>query len=277
MKTTMKNHYVRLYSCKVTFWTLLVLTALYSCGSGGSNREIAPESDKLSGQAPGQNNVERVEIPADRKIIKKGDIRFKTADIEKTEAFISTIVNELSGYISSENDDNFNGRMTHRMIIRVPSDKFDQLLSRISGIADKIESKHTEVLDVTAEYIDVEARIKTKKELENRYKDLLARAKNVEEMLAIEKEMGTLRSDIESMEGRFRYLNNQISLSSITVEFYQVTKAPFGFGSKTGQALSAGWTWFLYFIIGLIHFWPFILILGVVFFVVFRLTGKRKK
>ena len=64
-------------------------------------------------------------------------------------------------------------RIIHAVTIRVPASQFDALLDRISLNTDKIEDKHIEVLDITQEYIDLDTRIKTKKELENRYQELL--------------------------------------------------------------------------------------------------------
>jgi hypothetical protein len=118
--------------------------------------------------------------------------------------------------------------------------------------------------------------MKTKKEIESRYKELLSQAKDVEDILSIEKEIGTLRTDIESVEGRMQYLQNQVAFSSLTVEFYQKTSSAFHFSSKAGQAIVMGWKWLLAFIIFLVHLWPFIIIGGIIIFTVKRI-GKRKK
>ena len=77
--------------------------------------------------------------------------------------------------------------------------------------------------DVTEEYIDITARLKTKKELEARYLELLKKANKVEEIVSIEKEIGNLRSDIESIEGRLRYINNAVAYS--TLDNYEIGRA----------------------------------------------------
>ncbi|MDR2691715.1 MAG: DUF4349 domain-containing protein [Dysgonamonadaceae bacterium] len=110
--------------------------------------------------------------------------------------------------------------------------KFELLLDRIAQNAKKLDSKNITVSDLTEEFIDIEARIKTKKELENRYKELLKQANKVEEIVAIEKEIGNLRTDIESIEGRLKYLKDKVSYSTLNVVFYERTSSPFGFNSK---------------------------------------------
>jgi hypothetical protein len=151
------------------------------------------------------------------------------------------------------------------------------LLEKIFKTAQKIESKNISALDVTEEFIDIEARIKTKKELENRYKELLKQAKKVEEILEIEREIGSLRSEIESAEGRLNYLKDRVSLSTLTVVFYEKLNSSFGFTSKFGQAIQNGWTNLLWFFIGLANFWPFIIIGFTIIIIYKRLKGRKSK
>lgn len=267
----MKNH------SKIIFiFSILVPAILCSCGTGEKKADFAaseavPESASAFRSAP----MENIDVP-ERKVIRKGEIRFRTKDILETSAFITGIVKELDGYIAGDNVYNSGDRSTQRMELRIPSVHFDDLLQRISENAKTIESKNIEAQDVTEEYIDVEARIKTKKELENRYMELLSKAKTVEEMLSIEKELGTLRSDIESTEGRLKYLKDQVSFSSLSVEFYQLTGSALNFSSRLGQALVTGWKWLLEFIIGMVHFWPFILIIVTVILTTLGLTKKKR-
>jgi hypothetical protein len=262
---------------KINIWTLLAILALYSCNTSANKRENLAREVVLNDETSNQTKVEKVEIPIERKIIKEGEITFETANLKETESLITRTVNEMGGYIASDNVFDNEDRITHRMTVRVPSDKFDQLLTKISESAEKLDRKTISALDVTEEYIDVEARIKTKKELESRYKELLVKANTVEDILSIEKEIGTLRTEIESIEGRLRYLQNRVSLSSLAIEYYQLTTSSFGFVSKLGRAFVTGWNWLLAFIVGLIHLWPFILIIGGGLFIAFRVGRKNKK
>lgn len=260
---------------KSVLWSLLLLSVL-SC-TGGSNKEYAravPVMDEAS-KSEADQPVDNPEFIAERKVIKRGEIRFQTRSIQETTSFITKNVNDLKGYVSIDNVYNSDDRITQRIEIRIPSDSFDDLLLRISESAKKIDFKNVQVQDVTEEYIDVETRIKTKKELESRYMELLSKAKTVEEILSIEKELGTLRSDIESIEGRLKYLKDQVSLSTLSVEYYELTRSTLNFSSKIGQAVVSGWKLLLGFIIGLVNLWPFIIIIVVVIVVALRIS-KRK-
>lgn len=230
--------------------------------------------DAAASPAPARETAQTL-VLTERKIIKNGSISFQTKNLAETGEFIVKAVNDMQGYISGDNVYNSDDRITRNITIRIPAQSFDLLLQRISENAQKLDSKNIYTQDVTEEFIDIEARLKTKKELESRYRQLLTQAKSVEDILAIEKEMGTLRSDIESIEGRLKFLNNQVNFSTLSVDFYQLTKSTLNFPSKIGHALGEGWRVFLAFLVGLIRLWPFILILVALSFVVIRYRKKK--
>jgi hypothetical protein len=260
----------------MTFLTVLAVLTIYSCSQTKQEYGVFADSttEDLSLQI-GEPTTDKVET-MERKIIKQGRIKFKTADVGLTKSLITQTVQELKGYVSNENAYDYSDRFEHRLTIRVPADKFDLLLSTISENVEKLDSKNIEVLDVTEEYIDIEARIKTKKELQNKYIELLKRATKVEEILNIEKEIGDLQTDIESVEGRMKYLKDNIAFSTLTVTYYQNISSSFGFTSKFVEGVKEGWSVFLLFIVGLSYIWVFIFIAAVTIYII-RLLKKKKK
>jgi hypothetical protein len=148
---------------------LTVLAVLTVCSCSQANQEFSlvsadfvMEKSALPATEQSANNVETI----NRKIMKQGDIRFKTADVNKTKSLISQTVQELNGYISKDNAYDYSDRLEHRLTLRVPAHKFDLLLKNISESVDKLDSKNIDLLDVTEEYIDIETRVKTKKNFE---------------------------------------------------------------------------------------------------------------
>ena len=257
---------------------LTVLTVLTMCSCNQSKKEYSMSTDMESNvefELINEQKFDKVET-IERKIIKNGNIRFKTADVNKTKSLILRTVQELNGYISNDNVYDYSNQLEHQLTIRVPADKFDLLLQNISESVEKLDSKNIDVLDVTEEYIDTEARIKTKKEVQNKYVELLKQATKIDEVLNIEKEIGNLQTEIESVEGRMKYLKDKIAFSTLIVTYYQKTTSKFGFASKFIDGLKNGWDVFLWFIIGLSHLWVFIFAIIVTIFLV-RLGRKKKK
>lgn len=266
----------------IIFGSVLTLLLSISCGTEKSGNEIAlSEAASFDAVAPPpmtkrSEAVSAVDAIIERKIIKSGELRFQTRDLGETEKLVLDIVSDLDGYISNNNTYSTDDRTTQNITIRVPADKFDELLHRVSENARKIDYRNIHSQDVTEEFIDIEARLRTKKELEGRYRELLKKATKVEELVAIEKEIGTLRAEIESIEGRLKYLNNQVNMSTLIIDFYQMTGSTLNLSSKLGNAIVSGWRLLLAFLVGLVNLWPFLIIIAITLFGVIRLRRRRR-
>ncbi|HEV7349796.1 DUF4349 domain-containing protein [Telluribacter sp.] len=211
-----------------------------------------------------------------RKIIRSGSLGFETMDAENTRGLIDKSLTTYKGYVSNDEIDKTSDRIQYSLTIRVPAENFDLFLESIQKSTSSFIDKKVEAQDVTEEYIDVEARLRTKKDLESRYKVLLQRANSVQDVLAIEKEIGKLRAEIESTEGRFRYLNDRISFSTVRIEYYVVTGQSLAFISQAGPAFKQGWDNLLTFFISLIYVWPFLLIVVVATLILLRSLKKSR-
>lgn len=248
------------------FRLILPLALLIACGRTQPAAEMQMVTDSVGpGPAPAEQKSQmRDDGPAgetiERKVIRQGDISFETRDAVRTRADIRRSVGSLGGYLSGDNAYASGDQIEYRLDIRIPAYRFDSLLLLISEKAGRIESRNISSQDVTSEFIDVQARIRTKKELEQRYLQLLAKASTVEEILSIERELGTLRSDIESIEGRMKYLSDQVAMSTLTVTFHEKASSGSDFGHGFAEALRNGWTNILSFILAILGYWPFILI-----------------
>ena len=120
--------------------------------------------------------------------------------------------------------------------------------------------------------------IKTKKETEQRYREILRSAKTVGEILEIEEQISYLRSDIESLEGRLKYIKNRVGLSTLNITFYvEVEGGPKqGYSHKFAEGFENGWDGFILFFVALTYFWPFLLIGLIVFWFVRRKIRSRR-
>jgi hypothetical protein len=213
------------------------------------------------------------------KFIKTADARIEVKYYEESKKEIDSIVQKSNAYISSENETTYGARIQNSVIIRTPSDNFDLLLNTLLATAHKIESKSIEVKDVTEEYIDVEARLKSKRELEERYLALLKQAKNVKDILEIESNLNTIREEIESKQGRLNYLQNQIALSTITLTYFKELPVPLTqkakFAFRMNKGIIEGWNMFLSVFVGIAYLWVFILI-GIAGFLIWKFKKNQK-
>jgi hypothetical protein len=223
------------------------------------------------------NKLEERQNPAiERKLVKNGNITFETPDLKVTKTRVNELVKKYSGYISKDSENERNNRMNVHLTIRVPAKSFDSLLNDISKGVEKFDYKQVKIDDVTEEFVDIQSRLKNKKELEQRYLQILKKAKNVKEILEVEKEIGKLREEIESAEGRLKYLKDQVAVSTLEVSFYKEFEGKTtGFGQKINDSFGDGFTGLTSLFLFLISIWPY-LIIGVVILLWIRRRLKRK-
>lgn len=216
------------------------------------------------------------------KIKKTADVNISVEDYKVARAAIDKIVKTGNGYISGENEQNSTYSISNSMTIRVANKDFDAMVSNIAGVASHVNSKNIYMEDVTAQFVDITARLKTKKEVEKRYLDLLSKASKVTDILEVEEHLRYIREEIEAKEGQLKLLNDQVAYSTINLNFsqsfeYTPQDEP-GFFGRMGHAFGNGWKGFLSFVIGLVYVWPLWLILGLTaYFLVKFIKRKLKK
>ncbi|MCZ8196577.1 MAG: DUF4349 domain-containing protein [Flavobacterium sp.] len=217
----------------------------------------------------------------EQKIIKSGDLRFETSNIEATHKTIQELVKKHKATVQNDSEGKDDYTIYRNLTLRIPNENFDAFITDVSTGVDYFDRKSVSIDDVTEEYIDVASRIKTKKALEERYLQLLKKANKVSEMLEIERELATIREEIEAKEGRLKYIQNKVSMSTINLEFYKTLEhkagATVSFGTKFVNAIKSGFNGISSFFIWLIEVWPFIVILvAIIYFVKRRFKRKSK-
>jgi hypothetical protein len=271
---------------KLFFLCSFILFGLVSCSKSENklenknapkvelmNYDLAVETVSKDKKESISNAPLQVEI--DRKLIKEATLKFATKDVNKTKESIVNSVKTFSGYIANEKEEKYPDKINLTINIRVPADKFEQLIAGISKGVERFDERNIEVKDVTSDYIDTEARIKTKKAIEQRYIALLSKAGKVEDMLKIEEALGTIREDIESMEGQFRYMSRQIEYSDINITFYQEIAHAAQSENRFLQGFVNGWDSLVWFFIGLINIWPFVIIISIAVIVFIKMIKRR--
>lgn len=254
-------------------FALLILFAFVACGADHANME---ESQNMQMAATSTANA--TDVINQRKLIREADLEFETEELGATKSHLKHFVNAFKGYIADENEYRSSGRITANLTVRVPSAHFDSLLYVIDEFVPRFNLRSISSMDVTEEFLDVEARLKAKKAVEKRLIALLQRAGTMKDILEIEKQIGELRSEIESIEGRMNYLENRTQFSTLNITCYQSVPEDQQFGREFSKGFEQGWENLVWFFIGLTNIWPFVLLTIAVILMVKRLRQiKRNK
>lgn len=237
------------------------------------NLEAAPVA---ASETSGSGGSETIIEP---KIIKNANLRFETSDLNQSYADIQKALVKYKATIQNDVTGKNSNSVYRDLTIRVPNTAFDAFITDIGKGVSHFDRKEISSEDVTEEYIDIESRINTKKTLEKRYLDLLNKATKVSEILEIEKGLATVREEIESIEGRLKYLQSRIAMSTITIDMYTQNASESGatvsYGSKMWNSFKEGFFGISTFFLDLLQVWPFILIF-VLLLVYIRKRLKKK-
>jgi len=153
----------------------------------------------------------------DQRIIKNGNITAKVDNAEDSATKISEIAGRYEGFVQSSNIfESSTGAKSGTIIIRVPVDKFELAFNEIKTLATQVVSESVSGQDVTEQYIDLQSRLKNKKAEEEQYLEILNRASDIEDILMVTERLSYVRGEIERLQGRLNYLENQTDLSTIT-------------------------------------------------------------
>ena len=208
---------------------------------------------------------------SDAKIIQSGSLTLQIEDFEVFSNALKPVMENHKAYTTTSNQNDTDNRFEATYTIRVPADHFDMLFQEIQKLAKKVEFQQINQRDVTEQFIDLTARLKNRKSLEQRYLQLLKQTKNINEIIRIEQQLNNIRSEIESQEGRLKYLNNQVDLSTIHLTVY--FKKPYtyepgdhqGFGQRFLKSLEDGWSRLVNGALWFISTWPVWLIVLLLF------------
>lgn len=214
-----------------------------------------------------------------RLIIRTGTMNLEIESYEEADRKINDLVKSLDGYTSASSSSmNAAGKKQGSVTIKVPAEKFDELISKLGEIG-QISSQNITSSDVTEEYIDLGARLKTERELEQRLISLLdTKASTLSDVIEIEGKLATVRQKIESVEGRMKYLRSQSAFSTLTVSIFEPslleTSSGGGFFYEIGQAFKEGLEGFTSvlktIIIAAIALLPLLIFIGIIIYLVIR-------
>ena len=193
------------------------------------------------------DNAELINAAADRKIIRNADITMEVDSTTDAQHRVTSIAEANGGFVVTseakqrEHTDPSKRTLDIKLVVRIPSERFGPALDEIKQLAGNLPGENISGQDVTEDFIDLEARIKTQKALESQFLAIMKQAGSVTDALEVQRQIAEVRTDIEKLEGRKRFLENRSSLSTITVNIQKpkvIAVSPTGFGRTIRDAVS---------------------------------------
>jgi hypothetical protein len=152
------------------------------------------------------------------RVIKTADLSLQVEDaslaIEKAKAFAT----QVNGFVLQATiSGTEKGDRTAWVTVHVPVSRFEESVVELKKIGTLLLSESVNGQDVTEEYADLESQIKNARTEEAQYQEIMKRAGDIEDVLAVAKQLADVRGRIERLEGRRQFLANRTDYSTITV------------------------------------------------------------
>ena len=165
---------------------LPLITLLFLACGGGTPHDAreealhskAMEADGRAYDMAGGTPEAPVPLPAERKIIRSGNLSFEVDDLDAARTTIVQRVHQVGGYVEGDDRNDWGGGQNLTVRVRIPADGFDAFVEGMGSLG-RLEHRSINAVDVTTEWVDVEARLGAKRTLEKRYLELAGQARNV--------------------------------------------------------------------------------------------------
>lgn len=155
---------------------------------------------------------------ADRKVIQNGSLDLLVRKAEESISAITGIAINHKGFVEGSNVyEVSDGVKAGTITIRLPAADFAPAIAEIKNLAVKVKSENTNSQDVTAQFVDLEAQLKNYRAEEEQYRQIMARAVKIEDVLNVASRLAEVRGRIEQTQGQMNYLSRQVDMSTISV------------------------------------------------------------
>lgn len=160
----------------------------------------------------------------ERMVIKNAKLSLIVKDPPSAMEAIADTAQRMGGYVVSADlyqTTTASGKEVPRasITVRVPAEKLDQALQEIKALSDELpQSENLNSQDITAEYTDLESRLRNLKRAEEQLQEIMDQAYSTEDVLNVYQQLTQVREQIEIIEGQMKYYRESVALSSISVE-----------------------------------------------------------
>ena len=227
----------------------------------------------MASQVAANGSSSAVFDDAQKILIKNGHMVLQVDEVEPALQKALALARQYGGRPGNEERSGGTDQQMLTITLIVPAERFDALLQSLTALGE-VNSRSVTVEDMTEEFVDNAARLKSLKRLETRYLELVSAAKKVSDMVEIESKLEEVRSRIEQMEGRQRYLSKNARESRIMLTLTHNAPKSTGFFTKLTDSLKGGWDLMVGLVLGVVYLWP--LVLAAVMLVAFVRWLRRR-
>ena len=275
-------------------------SADYAASEGAyETADMVPGAEAGSGTEKSKGGEENGTEPAEskQKLIYTCSMEIQTLTFSETAQKIRAVIRQYGGIIESESTTDSNndwywddgakvrGTLSSHLIIRIPTDQYEDFLADIEGTGGKITNRSMDVQNITRVYNDQTVYIESLEKQEERLLQMMEQAGTIEEMITVEERLTEVQTQLNQARSRLAEMDTDVAYSTINLSLTEVVKytdttVKKTFFERTGKAFSESVSGFLEVMELLldifIYLLPYVTLFGVISAAVFFGTRKTR-
>ena len=262
-------------------------TAANSSMDSVGAEEASSEGAAVEGEAPEQPAAfeQQPEYDLGRKIVYTSNINIETKKFDDDVAAIKELVKSNGGYYENSSvtgTAEYGGRYAN-YVTRVPAANYQAFMDSVGQIGS-VTSSNEYVDDITSDYVDVQARLRTLNTKLQRLEELEKNATTVEDLLAVEDRINNVVYEIESYTAKLKLYDDKIDFCTVTIELDEVVTysevkkdtAWNRFTEAFGDSISGFVSFLESLVIAIIYLFPYLIVIGIITLIVLKVTKKKR-
>lgn len=178
-----------------------------------------------------------------RFVVREAEVTLECGDYRRAAAEIQRKISDYGGYVAEADISDLRGSSAPRfasLTVLVPEQRLQSFLSDLAAVGgvERVASQRLLSRDVTEETIDLAARRRALEATEQRMLDLLNRAQTIDEVLRVEQEPARVRTELEQLAERARYLERRTTFAEVRLSLVPTTEAT---EPSLGQTARQAW------------------------------------
>jgi polyhydroxyalkanoate synthesis regulator phasin len=176
-----------------------------------------------------------------RVIITRASLAVEVEEVAPAAERASRLAPQLGGFV--ENLTTREDKTAH-LRLRIPAPRLQEALDSL-GRLGKVTERSLSEDDVTAQSVDLEARVASFRAARDKLRELLDRAASVADAVAAQGELARVQAELDSLEAQLKTLQNSVALSELTLTLdRRVILGPLGIvGKALGTLIGKLFVW----------------------------------
>ena len=243
---------------------------------------MQPDSTAAAGEAGIVPSPESATLPQlQLKVIKTAlmEMEAEKGDYVRIKQDAVAIASAAGGYVEGESASRDDEGLTYATLtLRIPADRFDEVAVEVSALGEVV-SNQVSTNDVSAEYVDLESRLRHLQAEESFYLSLIGKAQTIQEMITIREHLDSIQLEKEQVQGRMNFLDQQAGFSTLTLSVDEIApdeEEGESFWDSVGDAFKSFGRGMAKLAVGLFYALPYLVILAVIIAVVWIVVRRSR-